>query len=126
MDFITFKKILKENGYSAYTDGGSLLIKKCGAGINISLELPFESIESYMDCLKRYITNSDIPSNIMSDLSSLYYCLSYNMDGQNDLDDYDDSSYDEIYEGFLDNMFCDNYGYCCGSSCRNYYKCQIN
>ena len=30
----------------------------------------------------------------------------------------------EIRKGFEENMFCDNYGYCCGTSCRNYYKCQ--
>lgn len=31
---------------------------------------------------------------------------------------------EEIRKGFEENMFCDNYGYCCGTSCRNYYKCQ--
>lgn len=30
----------------------------------------------------------------------------------------------EIEEGFKENMFCDNTGFCCGSSCKNYYKCQ--
>lgn len=30
----------------------------------------------------------------------------------------------EIQEGFAENMFCDNTGYCCGTSCRNYWKCQ--
>lgn len=29
----------------------------------------------------------------------------------------------EIEEGFRDNMFCDNTGYCQGVSCRNYNKC---
>lgn len=31
---------------------------------------------------------------------------------------------EEIRKGFEENMFCDNYGYCCGTSCRNYYKCK--
>ena len=31
---------------------------------------------------------------------------------------------EEIERGFAENMFCDNYGYCCGSSCRNYINCQ--
>lgn len=31
---------------------------------------------------------------------------------------------EEIRRGFEENMFCDNYGYCCGTSCKNYYKCQ--
>ena len=31
---------------------------------------------------------------------------------------------EEIRKGFEENMFCDNYGYCCGTSCRKYYKCQ--
>lgn len=31
---------------------------------------------------------------------------------------------EEIRQGFADNMFCDNYGYCCGTSCKNYHKCQ--
>lgn len=31
---------------------------------------------------------------------------------------------EEIRKGFEENMFCDNYGYCCGTSCRNYYKYQ--
>lgn len=31
----------------------------------------------------------------------------------------------EIEEGFRDNNFCDSYGYCSGSSCKNYYKCRI-
>lgn len=30
----------------------------------------------------------------------------------------------EIEEGFLDNMFCDTYGYCCGTGCKNYYNCK--
>lgn len=30
----------------------------------------------------------------------------------------------EIEEGFRENLFCDNTGYCCGSSCKNYYLCQ--
>lgn len=30
----------------------------------------------------------------------------------------------EIEEGFRDNMPCDSYGFCAGSSCKNYYKCQ--
>ena len=30
----------------------------------------------------------------------------------------------EIIQGFKENMFCDNTGFCCGSSCKNYYKCQ--
>lgn len=38
------------------------------------------------------------------------------------LDDYEDDYKDE---GFAENMFCDNYGYCCGSSCRNYFKCMV-
>lgn len=31
---------------------------------------------------------------------------------------------EEIRRGFKENMFCDNYGYCCGTSCKSYYKCQ--
>ena len=31
---------------------------------------------------------------------------------------------EEIRRGFEENMFCDNYGYCCGTSCKNYYKCK--
>ena len=38
----------------------------------------------------------------------------------------DNKYYNEIEEGFLDNMFCDTYGYCCGTGCKNYYDCQIN
>lgn len=30
----------------------------------------------------------------------------------------------EIEEGFKSNMPCDSYGFCAGSSCKNYYKCQ--
>lgn len=30
----------------------------------------------------------------------------------------------EIEEGFLDNMFCDTYGYCCGTGCKNYCNCK--
>ncbi len=29
----------------------------------------------------------------------------------------------EIENGFLTNMFCDNFGFCKGASCKNYYKC---
>lgn len=38
---------------------------------------------------------------------------------EEDFDDYKD-------EGFAGNMFCDNYGYCCGTSCRNYFKCMVD
>lgn len=31
---------------------------------------------------------------------------------------------EEIEEGFAENIFCDNYGYCCGTSCKNYINCQ--
>lgn len=31
---------------------------------------------------------------------------------------------EEIRRGFAENMFCDNTGFCCGASCKNYYKCQ--
>lgn len=31
---------------------------------------------------------------------------------------------EEIEEGFAENMFCDNYGYCCEISCKNYINCQ--
>lgn len=30
----------------------------------------------------------------------------------------------EIEQGFRENNFCDNTGYCCGTSCKNYYKCK--
>lgn len=30
---------------------------------------------------------------------------------------------DEYDYGYESNMFCDNTGYCCGSSCKNYIKC---
>lgn len=30
----------------------------------------------------------------------------------------------EIEEGLKENNFCDNTGYCCGTSCRNYAKCK--
>ena len=30
----------------------------------------------------------------------------------------------EIEEGFRENLFCDNYGYCCGLNCKNYYNCK--
>ena len=30
----------------------------------------------------------------------------------------------EIIQRFKENMFCDNTGFCCGSNCKNYYKCQ--
>ena len=31
---------------------------------------------------------------------------------------------EEIQKGFAENMFCDNTGYCCGTSCKNYKNCQ--
>ena len=31
---------------------------------------------------------------------------------------------EEIEEGFRENLFCDNYGYCCGLNCKNYYNCK--
>lgn len=30
----------------------------------------------------------------------------------------------EVEDGFKDNCFCDNTGYCCGISCSRYYKCK--
>ena len=30
---------------------------------------------------------------------------------------------DTIYEDYSDNMFCDNSGYCAGTSCPQYWKC---
>ncbi len=30
----------------------------------------------------------------------------------------------EIEQGFRENNFCDNTGCCCGTSCKNYYKCK--
>jgi hypothetical protein len=32
--------------------------------------------------------------------------------------------YEEIEQGFADNCFCDNYGFCCGTSCKNYNNCK--
>lgn len=37
------------------------------------------------------------------------------------IDDDDYELPDDIAEG---SMCCDLYGYCCGSSCKNYYNCQ--
>ncbi len=31
----------------------------------------------------------------------------------------------EIEEGFAQNAFCDNHGYCCGTSCRYYATCKM-
>lgn len=43
-------------------------------------------------------------------------------------DDILEEDFDDDYkdEGFVGNMFCDNYGYCCGTSCRNYFKCMVD
>lgn len=36
----------------------------------------------------------------------------------------EDIELDEAIEmGFRENSFCDNYGYCCGSTCKNYSNC---
>ena len=44
---------------------------------------------------------------------------------ENDFQDLELEDFDnEMQQGYADNMFCDNYGYCCGTSCRNYWKCQ--
>lgn len=44
-----------------------------------------------------------------------------------DLEDYEDYLIDKkIEEGFRENNFCDNYGYCCGSECEKYYKCKVD
>lgn len=31
----------------------------------------------------------------------------------------------EIEQGFAENCFCDNYGFCGGSSCKNYANCKM-
>lgn len=31
----------------------------------------------------------------------------------------------EIQQGFAENCFCDNYGFCGGSSCKNYHNCKM-
>lgn len=41
---------------------------------------------------------------------------------------YDDEEYfyDEIFSGYADNMPCDTSGFCVGTSCSNYFKCNGN
>lgn len=57
----------------------------------------------------------------------LYYFKGKVKDLCKDIDEEIEAEFDkEIEEGFLDNMFCDTYGYCCGTGCKNYYDCQIN
>lgn len=31
---------------------------------------------------------------------------------------------EEIEQGLMENNFCDNTGFCCGTSCKNYYNCK--
>lgn len=32
---------------------------------------------------------------------------------------------EEIRQGFAENSFCDNTGFCCGSSCKYYENCKM-